>query len=65
MSWWGDRLEGNRYLEDLDVAGRIIRVLKCSVDRTCASQDRDEWCAVVNTGMNLRVQTYTEHFLTS
>ena len=58
-------LKETDHLEDLGVAGRIIRVLKRSVDQTCVSQDRDEWCAVVNTGMNLRVQTYAEHFLTS
>jgi hypothetical protein len=58
-------LKETDHLEDLDVVGRIIRVLKRSVDQTYVSQDRDEWCAVVNTRMNLWVQTYTEHFLTS
>lgn len=58
-------LKETDHSEDLDVAGRIMRVLKCSVDQTCVSQDREERCAAVNTGINLRVQTYIEHFLTS
>jgi hypothetical protein len=53
------------HLEDLDVAGRIKRVLKRSVDQSNVSQEWDEWCAVVNTIMNLRLLTYTEHFLIS
>jgi len=58
-------LKETDHLVDLDVAGRIKRVLKRSVDQTNVCQDRDEWCAVVKTRMNLRVLTHTEHFLTS
>jgi hypothetical protein len=57
-------LKETDHLDDLDVADRMIRVLKRSVDQPCVSQDREKWCAVVNTGINRRVQTYTQHFLT-
>jgi hypothetical protein len=58
-------LKETDHLEDLDVAGRIKRVLKRSVDQSNVSQQRDEWCAVVNTGMNHRLLAHKENFLIS
>ena len=39
--FWGGDLKETDHLEDLDVAGRIIRVIKRSVDQTNVSQERD------------------------
>jgi hypothetical protein len=41
-------LKETDHLEDLDVAGRIIRVLKRSVDQTGVSRYRNEWCCCEN-----------------
>ena len=57
---WGNRREGD-HLEDPDVGGRII--LKWifreggmgDIDWIDLVQDRDNWRAVVNAVMNLRV----------
>jgi hypothetical protein len=51
--------EGKDHLEDLDIGGRII--LEWISDRMGGidwidlAQDRDQWRALVNTVMNLRV----------
>jgi hypothetical protein len=54
--WW-ESLRGRERFEELDVYRRIIlkRILRKVVDWIHAAQDRDQWRAVVNTIMNLRV----------
>jgi hypothetical protein len=55
-----EKPEGKRSLEDLGVDGRIILELIRKtgwkgVDWIHVAQDRDQWRALVNTVMNLRV----------
>jgi hypothetical protein len=57
--WWKSRKEGDQS-EDLDICGRMI--LKWILAIKCGgmywidlARDRDQWRALVNTVMNLRV----------
>jgi hypothetical protein len=66
-----ESLKERDHSEDLGVDWRII--LKCNlaliilevVYWTHLAQDRDQWRALVNTVMNLRVQSKALNFLTS
>jgi hypothetical protein len=57
--WWGNVKEGDR-LEDTGIDGRIIlrRIFRRwggSMDWIGLTQDTDQWLALVNAVMNLRV----------
>jgi len=57
--FWSEILKGRDHSEDLGVYGRIILkwIIECGegMDWMRLAQDRDQWGAVVNTVMNLRV----------
>jgi hypothetical protein len=57
MGFWSERQEEKDYWEDLNIGGRtIIRDIKwCCVEGIDLAHDGDQWSAVVNTMMNLRV----------
>jgi hypothetical protein len=52
-----EKLEGKNHSDDLGVDGRIILewILGWDVEWMHLAQDRNQWLAVVNTIMNLRV----------
>jgi hypothetical protein len=58
--WWGSQKEGD-HSEDQDVGGwtilnRSYRDKMDGVDWVDLAQNRDQWGALVNTVMNLRVR---------
>jgi hypothetical protein len=75
---WGDqkciqhfgqrKLKGRDHLGDQDIDGRIILKLILDnwiVDWILLAQESDQWQAVVNTAMNLRVPYREWNLLTS
>jgi hypothetical protein len=52
-------MKGGNDLEDLDVHRRII------LDRIHFAHDRDQWRALVNVEMNIRVSKTSGNYLTS
>jgi hypothetical protein len=56
-----ETLKGRDHSEDLGVDGNIIlqmdlrEISWCDMDRMHLAQDRNQWRAVVNKGMNIRV----------
>jgi hypothetical protein len=59
--FWSENLRGRDYLEDLDVDDRIK--YKIRMKWINMAQDRDQWRALVNTVMNLRVPKKGGNFL--
>jgi hypothetical protein len=58
--WGGGNLKEGDYLEDLGVDGKVLgmdltEIEWKGVDRIHLTHDRDQWWALVNTIMNLRV----------
>jgi hypothetical protein len=58
--FWSENLKGEDYLKDLGVDSRNIRmnfreIGWKDVDLIHLAQNRDQWRALVNTVMNLRV----------
>jgi 7,8-dihydro-6-hydroxymethylpterin-pyrophosphokinase len=65
--FWLQNLKGRDHLEDIGADGRMyLREIGCeSPDWTSLAWDKEEWRALVNTVMNIRVSLKVRNFLSS